>query len=114
MFGGAVSTIFGEEFVKRVGEGTLRAHFQTFESGFELAASPLPLLFQPAFCRARGALLAALRHLPHLFRSLLSPPSLPPCVPLFDSLSDSLRNSSLCSPISVPNLCPSPFPSSLI
>eukprot|EP00884_Botryococcus_braunii_P002519 jgi/Botrbrau1/12268/Bobra.0323s0008.1 len=64
LFGSAVSTLFGEPFMQRVGEETLRRHFHTFESGFELAASPLPHFLQPQFCRARTALLGALRHFP--------------------------------------------------
>jgi hypothetical protein len=76
LFGAAVSTVFGEAFLERAGEGRLRAAFHAFESGFELAASPVPQGLQRAFCRARAGLLACLRHL-----LAMAPTPLPPASP---------------------------------
>ncbi len=61
LFGAATGTLFGDGFLNRHGRGALQAAFQTFESGFELAASPVPYVLQPGFCRARRFLVNALR-----------------------------------------------------
>ena len=61
MFEAAVATIFGDPFLKRHGWETLEASFHTFESMFELAASPMPHIFMPGFRKCRAHLLAAFR-----------------------------------------------------
>lgn len=53
--------LFGPAFVAAHGSKALRAAFFDFEEAFELAASPLPHLLQPKFCRARRTLLTAFR-----------------------------------------------------
>jgi cytochrome P450 len=61
LFPAAVEALFGPALLAAHGARRLADVFQTFDRGFELAASPVPHLFQPAFCAARSALLAALR-----------------------------------------------------
>ena len=53
--------LYGRAFVAAHGSAALRDAFYTFEETFELAASPVPHLFQQRFCRARSFLLAAFR-----------------------------------------------------
>ena len=84
MFQASVAALFGPQFLgQKPGQGQAQVHpgsaaaaaagassgraealqeaFFTFEAGFEMAASPLPHLFQPRFLAARRRLVAALR-----------------------------------------------------
>ncbi|DBA87474.1 TPA: Cytochrome P450 7B1, variant 4 [Trebouxia sp. C0004] len=61
LFPAAVKSIFGAAFLQCHGIAQLQKAFFAFEEGFELAASPVPHLFQPSFCKARQTLLQAFR-----------------------------------------------------
>ena len=61
LFHAAVATVFGSAFLQRHGIEALQAAFHAFETNFELAASPIPHMFIPGFCRARRFLMAAFR-----------------------------------------------------
>ncbi|CAL8466371.1 g5907 [Coccomyxa elongata] len=61
VFEPTVATLFGARFCGRHKLTALRDAFFKFESGFELAASPLPHLLQRSFCAARSHLLSAFR-----------------------------------------------------
>ena len=61
LFEPTVATLFGMRFCRRHDLTALRDAFCKFESGFELAASPLPHLLQRSFCAARSHLLSAFR-----------------------------------------------------
>ncbi|KAK9821864.1 hypothetical protein WJX74_006795 [Apatococcus lobatus] len=57
----AIKMLFGSAFLEEHGpENVLRA-FATFESGFELAASPVPHWLQRGWCKSRAWLLSAFR-----------------------------------------------------
>ncbi|KAK9866545.1 hypothetical protein WJX84_008214 [Apatococcus fuscideae] len=57
----AIRMLFGAAFLERHGTQAVLRAFATFESGFELAASPVPHWLQPGWRRARAWLLSALR-----------------------------------------------------
>lgn len=61
LFDAVARLLYGRQFVDAHGCSALRAAFFTFEDAFELAASPLPHIFQPRFRRARSTLLSAFR-----------------------------------------------------
>lgn len=61
LFHSVCRLLFGRAFVVAHGSKALQAAFFDFEEAFELAASPLPHLLQPKFCRARRTLLGAFR-----------------------------------------------------
>ena len=50
-----------EASFKRHGQADVLTAFATFESGFELAASPVPHWLQPTWCTSRAWLLSAFR-----------------------------------------------------
>lgn len=60
-FRSSVSTFFGSSFLEEVDVASLLQSFQTFESGFEMAASPVPLCLQWPFLRARSRLVETFR-----------------------------------------------------
>ncbi len=66
VFEPTVATLFGARFCGRHSLTALRDAFSKFESGFELAASPLPHLLQRSFCAARSHLLSAFWYSPNL------------------------------------------------
>ena len=57
----AIQMLFGRPFLERHRQAAVLQAFATFESGFELAASPVPHWLQPGWKRARSWLLSALR-----------------------------------------------------
>jgi len=63
VFRAATDTLFGPSLAANVqaGHAELERQFFQFEHGFELAASPVPHLFQPAFVSARRQVLSWLR-----------------------------------------------------
>ncbi len=67
LFSAAVQSVFGAAFLHCHGAAQLQKAFFAFEEGFELAASPVPHVFQPSFCKARETLLQAFRYacMPH-------------------------------------------------
>ena len=62
LFAASIEALFGDKFLQRHGDDNLRETFFKFESWFELAASPVPHLFQPAFRASRAKLIAAFRY----------------------------------------------------
>ena len=73
MFEAAVATVFGGAFLQRHDWRKLQASFHTFETSFELAASPVPHLCLPSFRHARKHLLNAFRWAVHGPRPLEAP-----------------------------------------
>ncbi|EIE20039.1 hypothetical protein COCSUDRAFT_83555 [Coccomyxa subellipsoidea C-169] len=61
LFAPTVQALFGAEFCSRHGPAALADAFFKFESGFELAASPLPHILQRSFSASRARLLASFR-----------------------------------------------------
>ncbi len=61
LFAPTVQALFGAEFCSRHGPAALADAFFGFESGFELAASPLPHILQRSFSASRSRLLANFR-----------------------------------------------------
>jgi len=86
LFDSVAALLFGEAFLAAHGSRKLRAAFFNFEEAFELAASPMPHVLQPRFCRARTALLAAFRQDSPIFESSNNSncrtPTAPVCVRL--------------------------------
>ncbi len=62
LFPAAVESIFGATFLQNHHTAQLQQAFFAFEEGFELAASPVPHLLQPSFCKGRKVLLEAFRY----------------------------------------------------
>ena len=61
LFPAVARLLYGHAFVEAHGSTALLDAFCTFEGTFELAASPVPHMFQRRFCRARSFLLTAFR-----------------------------------------------------
>lgn len=61
VFQAAAECLFGRAFIARHGCAALQEAFFEFESGFEMAASPVPHLFQPRFVKSRRTLVTSLR-----------------------------------------------------
>ena len=61
IFEASVTALFGAQFLERHGADKIRTAFFQFESRFELAASPIPHVFQPKFKAVRATLLSALK-----------------------------------------------------
>ena len=57
----AIKMLFGAAFLDRHGPRHVLTAFATFESGFELAASPVPHWLQRSWCSSRAQLLCAFR-----------------------------------------------------
>jgi cytochrome P450 len=61
LFPVAVESLFGAAFVHRHGASALQDAFFALDEGFEMAASPIPHILQPSFCKAKRYLIEALR-----------------------------------------------------
>lgn len=61
LFEAVARQLFGDAFVDAHGAPALGGIFHAFDSNFEMAASPVPQLLQPAFCAARRTLLGMFR-----------------------------------------------------
>ncbi len=78
VFQPTVEVLYGAAFCQAQDMARLQQAFFSFESGFELAASPVPHALQGTFCAARSHLLTSFRqgNTPHtvfdLLRTLMS------------------------------------------
>lgn len=61
VFQPTVEVLYGLAFCRAQDMARLQQAFFSFESGFELAASPVPHVLQRAFCAARSYLLTSFR-----------------------------------------------------
>ena len=61
VFRPTVEVLYGAAFCQAQDMARLQQAFFSFESGFELAASPVPHALQRAFCAARSHLLTSFR-----------------------------------------------------
>ena len=61
VFRPTVEALYGAAFCQAQDMARLQQAFFSFESGFELAASPVPHALQRAFCAARSHLLTSFR-----------------------------------------------------
>ena len=61
VFRPTVEVLYGAAFCQAQDMARLQQAFFSFESGFELAASPVPHVLQRAFCAARSHLLTSFR-----------------------------------------------------
>ena len=68
VFQPTVEVLYGAAFCNAQDMARLQQAFFSFESGFELAASPVPHALQRTFCAARSCLLASFRQVntPHI------------------------------------------------